>query len=221
MDAGMNVASAAGGPALQPPFALPERCDTDIGELYGFLHTDYGLPRWVTERFVPWGVIYRELSPRSAVFVNPERTFVDRYAGSPSGTVREVRRAGPGAFWWFKPRGPESNADRAFICESAIDAMSLYFLHFPRFAAPDYREGVMGNALYCAVGGAADQAAIDCIRSGMDAAGCKTIIAMGNDDAGEQCRRRNQDCPSIRPQGKTWNEDLKAEQKIYQGRLAV
>ena len=61
--------------------------------------------------------------------------------------------------------------------------------------------------MYCSVGGAGKQQAIDAIKSYMIAAGGRTVIATDNDDAGEACRLRNPDCWTAVPRLKDWNAD--------------
>lgn len=108
----------------------------------------------------------------------------------------------PAAFWWFKPCALETDPTVAHVCEGAIDAISLYLLLSvdPALHA--------GQGLYCSIGGVANQQRIDAILAGMSAAGCSTIIAVDNDDAGADCRQRNPGCRSIVPSGKDWNVDL-------------
>lgn len=115
--------------------------------------------------------------------------------------------ATPTAFWWYKANGLYSYPDIAFVCEGAIDALSLYYLH---------KRGVLPaptNGLYCSIGGVANQQRIDAIKAGMAAAHCPTVIAVDNDAAGELCRQRNPDCAAIIPKCKDWNDDLIAALK--------
>ena len=62
--------------------------------------------------------------------------------------------------------------------------------------------------MFCSIAGVANQQRIDRIKAGMDAAGLETVLAVDNDEAGEQCRQRNPECKHIVPKNKDWNDDL-------------
>ena len=95
-------------------------------------------------------------------------------------------------FWWFN-KG--ENPEVCYVCEAAIDAISLYELH--------KREDI-GPAIYASIGGVGKQKAINRIKRFK-----KVIIAVDNDEAGAACRDRNSDIESIIPLNKDWNEDLR------------
>ena len=121
------------------------------------------------------------------------RTYCKRYK---SNTFRSIlknsRRDG---FWWFQ--SGNSPAAFIYICESAIDAISLYELN--------QLEGSNLNAVYVSIGGANKQDAIDRIKR----AKCKDMfIATDNDDTGNDCRDRNMEAFSVKPKNKDWNDDL-------------
>ena len=80
--------------AGRPPFRIPTPKTFDIGEMYHYLYASYKIPCWATKSIHGWGLVYRELGPYTAVFVNPERTFVERH----DGPVLEIMRAVPDAF---------------------------------------------------------------------------------------------------------------------------
>lgn len=123
------------------------------------------------------------------------RTYCKRYK---SNTFRSIlknsRRDG---FWWFQ--SGNSPAAFIYICESAIDAISLYELN--------QLEGSNLNAVYVSIGGANKQAAIDRIKS--KKCDRMVVIATDNDVTGNECRDRNfPDAYSKMPKNKDWNEDL-------------
>ena len=202
------------------PLDLPEPRKPDAGDALSYLNERHGLWPQAAKPLVRWGMLYRQFGPCTAVFVNPERTYAEIFRAS-SEPAREVRYTSPGAFWWFKPLGPGSDATEAYICESVLDAVSLYCLHLPRFfpgVNPD--DIFVDNILYCAVGDASRQEAIDAIKAGMAAAGRGTVIALNNTDAGLAARARNAGCKSIAPHGTSWNEDLKASRTATWNRFA-
>ena len=106
------------------------------------------------------------------------------------------RKTRPDRFWYFQVY-KDKTAEVVYVCEAAIDAISLYVLHRMR--------GKERPAVYVSIGGVANQKTIDRLKI------CgKLVLAVDNDEAGEACRGRNPDIPAIIPILKDWNEDLQA-----------
>lgn len=110
------------------------------------------------------------------------------------------RKTQPDRFWFFAPANEPSEV--VYVCEAAIDAVSLYCLH--------REHNVTIPAVYVSIGGAANQKAIDRLRKHKN-----VVIATDNDDAGNACRMRNADLQTIVPVFKDWNEDL--QKGVYYG----
>lgn len=154
-----------------------------------------GIPPWIISRMEDEGILYQEHSHGNAVFITPQKDYCEirgTYGGSQN-HFHSCRKAAADRFWYvtssdFPPK-------MAFICESAIDAVSLLLL---RKEAGDTEPSV-----FISIGGVCNQKAIDRIKQRMPA-----VIAVDNDAAGEQCRCRNSDIFSLIPSGKDWNEDL-------------
>ncbi len=98
-------------------------------------------------------------------------------------------------FWWFQIGN--SKSDKVYMCESSIDAISLYELH--------QLDGIKENAVYVSIGGTAKQPAIDRLKRHS-----RVILAVDNDNSGSECRKRNAELECIIPKFKDWNEDLKS-----------
>ena len=105
------------------------------------------------------------------------------------GILKNSREDG---FWHLKNSDEPPKA--VFICESAIDAISLYELY--RIAKRN------SPAVFVSIGGAGKQKAIDRLSK-------KPLwICTDNDKAGNTCRERNSEFPFLIPTLKDWNEDL-------------
>lgn len=105
------------------------------------------------------------------------------------------RKTRPDRFWYFQPI--KESARTVYVCEAAIDAVSLYVLH--------RQQGIIFPNVYVSIGGAANQKTIDRLKT------CeKAVLAVDNDAAGKACIARNPDLTVIVPDRKDWNEDLKA-----------
>ena len=132
----------------------------------------------------------KEFSPESHNWCTAD-AFCERYKAD---AFHGGSRSQGTKFWYLKPL--EGKTDIIYICESAIDAVSLYVIHTQLHKSE--------NAVYISIGGAAKQSKIDRIKKHH---AC-VVIATDNDAAGDDCRRRNPELETLRPVNKDWNEDL-------------
>ena len=202
---------------------LPEPAG-DFRRLFAYLH-GRGIPYSVIQRVVDSGKLYQSVEG-NIVFITAERdyyelrgtnSFADRrckrrftcehfcegehgwctrmsgcadYKKSPFHGGSSVKK---GKFWYFSDFC--APYDAVFVCEGAVDALSLYVIH-------QYMGGQERFA-YTGIGGAGNQDAIDLLRAHQ-----KVILAVDNDETGDDCRARNPDLETFIPVGKDWNDDL-------------
>ena len=203
----VQALSDVSAPAQQPtdvqqdgienvPPKFPEPVNGMYKNLFAFLK-NRSISTETIQKLVKQKLLYQEKSKNNIVFINMERDFAELRGtytfGNPfHGTVPHSRHDG---FWWFRT---SRNAAKAYICEAAIDAISLYELH-----------KIQGNheeAYYISIAGVAKQPAIDRLKKYK----YNLVLAVDNDDAGQQCRDRNSELEYIIPMHKDWNEDLQA-----------
>lgn len=198
-----TVRAASPQAAPPKPFAPPPPVQGPYKRLFAYLTQQRGIPAWLVQRLVDGGLLYEDAAHGNAVFIDPDRTYAELRGTVPS---RPFHGLAPGSdpegFWWFKPGGPSGAPTGAFICEGAIDALSLYLLRL-RLSPPP-----VDDPMYCSIGGVANQKRIDRIKAIMDSAGLPATLAVDNDPAGEKCRERNPGCPALVPKLKDWNADL-------------
>lgn len=108
---------------------------------------------------------------------------------------RMVANSRDDGFWWFKIG--DGISEKVYVCEAPIDSISLYELH----RLNDVKE----NAVFVSIGGVSKQKAINRLKQHS-----RVILAVDNDNAGAECRKRNSDLECIIPRLKDWNDDLKA-----------
>lgn len=178
---------------VPPEFPAPADGDRN---LFAFL-INRGISAETIRNLLNSGLIYQEKNRNNIVFINFEKDFAElrgtfTYGKPFHGIVSGCRHDG---FWWFRT---SKNAAKAYICEAAIDAISLYELH--------RMSGTTEPAYYASIAGAAKQPAIDRIKQ----SGLTPVLAVDNDDAGQKCRDRNPCLTYILPARKDWNEDLQA-----------
>lgn len=150
-----------------------------------------GFPEKTIDRLESDGLLYQDIH-RNAVFRSTHADFYEARGTWLGKSFHQCGKKTPDSFWSFCPEGPPK---RAYICECAIDAVSLYLIHS--------RNGMATNNAYCGIAGVANQQTIEKIRAWLP-----SVLAVDNDAAGEQCRIRNGGIPSLIPQHKDWNEDL-------------
>lgn len=171
-------------------FALPESSsDFKAAESY-LLHR--GISQEILMLLVEKKLIYQDRR-QNVVFVNEGRDFCEVRGTYPSKSFHQCRKASADGYWAFSLiDDPQS----AFICEAAIDALSLLQLHLCNPSVPM-------TAAYCSIAGVMNQEAILRIAEKYP-----SVLAVDNDAAGNACRERNPSFKSIRPVLKDWNEDL-------------
>ena len=96
---------------------------------------------------------------------------------------------------WYLLTDPKP--DTAYVCEAAIDAVSLMLIH--------KAQKKTDPAVYVSIGGVANQQAIDRLRKKK----LTIVLAVDNDPAGNKCRQRNSDLAALIPHNKDWNDDLR------------
>lgn len=178
---------------LQPVFPEPA---SQYKQMFAYLMRR-GIPADTIQMLVDSKLLYQSKAHNNCVFINRERDWAElrgtfTYGEKQfHGVVANCRHDG---FWWFRT---SKDADVCYVCEAAIDAISLYILH--------ERQGRTEKAYYISIGGVWKQPAIDRVKKHF-----RTIMAVDNDEAGSNCRKRNSECEAIYPEHKDWNEDLQA-----------
>lgn len=180
--------------------SLPERFKGKFVHLISYLTKIRMIPIRVIQKLLDEQLIYQEAKHNNIIFVNDQRTFAEVHGSVSYGKSFHgiIKGSDPLAFWWFKSYHIDSEVKKVFICESAIDAISLYCLK--------QAGGDKSNYLYCSIAGVGNQKKIDLLKSCEDV---EVVLAVDNDKAGDSCRQRNKNCKSIVPKLKDWNEDWK------------
>lgn len=99
----------------------------------------------------------------------------------------------PDRFWYFTT--DKGKLEKVFVCEAAIDAVSLYLIR--------QKLKIADSAAFVSIGGVANQQTINRLKQHKN-----VIIATDNDKAGNDCRTRNADLETLTPKAKDWNADL-------------
>ena len=205
VDALTSHAAARGSAARNPPadslppaprpVVPPAPAQKPFHALHDYL-SGRGIPFRLVSRMEDEGILYQEHRYNNAVFINPQKDYCEirgTYGGSKN-HFHSCRKASPDRFWYIVSSAEKPQM--AFICESAIDAVSLMLLRS--------QAGDDDPSVFISIGGVCNQKAIDRVKKRI-----RTVIAVDNDDAGENCRKKNRDLFSLIPVAKDWNDDLR------------
>lgn len=189
-----------------------ERFSNGSRNMFAYLMKIRQIPAKVIYKLINDRLIFQEEKYNNIVFVNQDENFAEIHGTKSFGRTFHgiAKGSDKSAFWAFKSYHIDSAVRKVFICESAIDAISLHCLHQVENFTPNY--------MYCSIAGVSNQQKIDSIKSCVDS---EVILAVDNDSAGEKCRERNSDLKAEIPILKDWNEDwCKLVQEIHEGKRA-
>ncbi len=225
-------------PVVNPPIpatkdiTLPKPLNGRYKNLYAYM-TARRIPAETIQMLIDKGIIYQSAEGNNVVFVNPQgdycelrgtNSYADRRCRKRNECVRYTsgdhnwctqmgtcadyksdpfhgcRKTRSDRFWYLDPDSNEPTK-HIYVCEAAMDAVSLYVIH--------QRQHVDGKSVYVSIGGVANQQTIDRLKMGSKHKHNDVILAVDNDQAGQDCRNRNPDLAYILPENKDWNDDLK------------
>ncbi len=190
----VDISQQNGTEDVPPQFPAP--VDGRYKNLFAYLK-NRGISTDTIQMLVEQKKMYQEKNRNNIVFINMEKDFAELRGtytfGKPFHGI--VNNSRPDGFWWFRT---SKDAAKGYICEAAIDAISLYELH--------KMHGNMEEAYYISIAGVAKQPAIDRLKNSK----LDIVLAVDNDVAGQNCRNRNSDLEYIIPVHKDWNEDLQS-----------
>ena len=177
--------------SLPRPFSLPPSGKQPFRKAIDYL-TGRGSPEETVLFLIRENLLYQDSTHGNAVFVTPEEDYCE-IRGTGAKPFHGCRKKRPDQFWYLLTN---PKPEIAYICEAAIDAVSLMLIHRP--------QGKTDPAVYVSIGGVANQQAIDRLKRKIP-----SVLAVDNDSAGDECRARNPELPALIPIGKDWNDDLR------------
>lgn len=180
---------------------IPEPIDKPYKRVYAYLTKTRGIFESIVTDLIRRNILFEDENG-NAVFANRDRTYAEIRSTVSYATNNTHRTARPTAktdvFWHYLPH--KVTADTvAYICEAAIDAISLYQL----LPANQAKLG-----LYCSVGGVNAFDRIDAVIEACRKRNITVILAVDNDSAGDKCAAKYANLQRIVPLRKDWNADL-------------
>ena len=187
-----RVPHVSSQPSTVQHSSFPER-DTQAQCARAYLSKTRGISWSTIHALIKAGLLYQDTPYHNAIFLNHEKDYCEiRGTCSFKEPFHGIRRLKRDAFWSF--RIAKDDVEVAYICESAIDAISLYELH-----------KALRPSMYCSIGGVSNQSPIERIASNQS---YQTVLAVDNDEAGTRCASYNAHLNRLTPVYKDWNEDL-------------
>lgn len=173
------------------PFLLPEKADPPFDRVMTYL-TERGIPPETVMFLIRENLLYQDALYGNAVFVTPNENYCE-IRGTGSRPFHGCRKKASDLFWYLLN---DEKPETAYICEAAIDAVSLMLIH--------KAQGIIDPAVYVSIGGVTNQQAIDRLTKKLP-----VVLAVDSDSAGDDCRKRNSNLPVLIPHYKDWNDDLR------------
>ena len=185
------VSEKSAAPESDRILTFPDPTSYYPRKMYEYL-TGRGIPAETIRDLQRLGLLYQAKAHSNLVFVSAAKDFAEiRGSGKETPAFHQTMKTRADRFWHFSIGHPK----KAYICEGAIDAVSLYLLL--------KKQNLHDQAAYVSIAGVCNQQAIDRIKSCIP-----VIMAVDNDEAGRLGRERNPDCGALIPIHKDWNEDL-------------
>ena len=97
-------------------------------------------------------LLYQDTPSGNAVFVSPDEDYCE-IRGTGNRPFHGCRKRSSDRFWYFLT---DPKPEMAYVCEAAIDAVSLMLIH--------KAQGITDPAVYVSIGGVANQQAIDRLK---------------------------------------------------------
>lgn len=172
-------------------FHLPKKADPPFDRIFTYL-TGRGIPPETVMFLIREHLLYQDTPYGNAVFVSPDEDYCE-IRGTGSCPFHGCQKKKTDRFWYVMT---DSKPKTAYVCEAAIDAVSLMLIH--------QAQGMNDPAVYVSIGGVANQRTIDRISKRIP-----VVLAVDNDPSGDSCRKRNPGLPILIPSNKDWNDDLR------------
>lgn len=203
------------------PIVIPKPYSNN-NRLFKYLIEERKFPESIIKELIKRELLYEDSEFHNIIFINEKKNFGETRTSLsnawvskhplPDGKKRFIHgcltNSDSNAYWWYKPC-KERNTEVIYVCEGAIDAVSLYLIH--RGIGIDTKCNC-----YAAINGLKPKGKhnrIDRIVAGAGKAGIKVVLAIDNPEVDknpepikETWEYYNQ-LEKVIPINKDWNED--------------
>ena len=168
--------------AREKMFYLPYPTEDIYKRVWAYLTQKRGIPSEIVQELFDAMLLYQAEEYGNCVFhYDGAGNYAEIVGTSDIKFRRNAEGCTPGAYWFCG----NIDSDTAYVCESAIDAVSLMAL---------YRKYCDGDPAFISIGGLKD-ISINNVRSKYK----NVVIAVDRDEAGDFCYSKHNDLPRILP----------------------
>lgn len=175
------------------PFLLPPKEKGIYKRVWAYLTIKRHIPSEIVKKLFDESVLYQSEKYGNCVFVSKNCNYAE-LVGTCETRFKGIAQGSDQDGYWITGA---SNPERVYICESAIDAISLKVLY--EIAAPERHDYA-----YASIGGLKPQA----LKRLFDKYPGKCILAIDNDKAANDFAEKYPELERAIPQKKDWNEML-------------
>lgn len=190
----LNTASVAAcedpRPTKKNSYSVPQKADSN-NRIISYLSIERGIDKSLITWLLNKHVLYQDVYS-NCVFISPRKDFYEVRGIFDTPYHRNADLSPDNTNYWYFNAPTAKALSKAFICESCIDAVSLFLLN------PD-------DGYYFSIAGCGNDQRIEAIKK----LGLETYLCFDNDTAGEQAMCRHMDLKHITPAAKDWNEQLR------------
>lgn len=182
-------------------FKAPEKLDGPFSRVWAYLTQKRKFPAECVEDLFERGLLYQDSEYGNAVFLSSYCAYAEVVGTTDIKFRRTAKDSDPDGYWLYD----DYNSDTVYVCESAIDAVSLMLL------MEEYNPSV--RAAYASISGLKDKA-IERLKTKYK----KVILAVDNDESGNVFADKHPSLDRIIPATmyvdkmsliKDWNDMLK------------
>lgn len=185
--------------STEKSFLLPPKENGLYKRVWAYLVKKRNIPSKTIQELFDEGTLYQTAKYGNCAFVSKECNYAELVGTGETRFKGIVQGSDQDGYWITGATNPE----KVYVCESAIDAISLKVLH--EIASPDNH-----NNAYASIGGLKPQAMQRLLAKYPD----KCILAVDNDDAANAFADKFSELERAIPSAKDWNELLKEEADI-------
>ena len=197
-------ASKALQSAKKEAFVAPTKIDGRFSRTFAYLTNTRKIDAKIVQNLIDMGLLYETKfgDKYNAVFMSKHCDYAEVQGTLSYGAARfkgTAKNSDEDGYWLYIPNGSDSDIKKIYICESAIDAISLYQLQKMNNEETSFC-GFLSN------GGAKKDAAIE--RARKDFPNVEFVVATDHDEAGNNFAIRHKELKRIVPTYHDWNDTL-------------
>lgn len=183
------------------PFEAPKRMNGAFTRTFAYLTNTRKIDAKIVQDLINKELLYEEDIRHNAIFFSKHHNYAE-IEGTLSNKKFKGSAKNPdeGGFWLYVPECSDNEIKKIYVCESAIDAVSLY-----QIQKQDGEETRFSG--YLSIGGAAKDSAFE--QAKKDFPGAEFVAATDDDTAGNNFAARHGSLKRLTPKyHHDWNEEL-------------